>query len=103
MKKKRESGKQAVREAALKWSSFSDPHEEAQRVTAAEFKTHCLRLIEEVRQGNGEVVITRYGTPVAKLVPYSEGAMSIFGYLSGTVVSHGDLISPTGEEWEADA
>lgn len=102
MTKKREGDKPVVREAALQWSSFATP-DEAQRVTAAEFKTHCLRLIEEVRQGNTEVVITRYGTPVAKLVPYSEDAMSIFGYLSGTVVSHGDLISPTGEAWEADA
>lgn len=102
MKKKRESGKKVVREAALKWSSFAAP-DQAERVTAAEFKTHCLRLIEEVRQGNTEVVITRYGTPVAKLVPYTEDAVSIFGYLSGTVVSHGDLISPTGEAWEADA
>ena len=102
MKKKPGSGPRAVREAALKWSAFADPHA-AQQVTAAEFKTHCLRLIEEVRQGNAEVVITRYGTPVAKLVPYSEGAMSIFGHLGGTVVSHDDLISPTGEAWEADA
>lgn len=102
MKKKPGSGPHVARETALQWSSFADPRA-AQQVTAAEFKTHCLRLIEEVRRGNGEVVITRYGTPVAKLVPYAEGAMSIFGYLSGTVVSHGDLISPTGEVWEADA
>jgi prevent-host-death family protein len=101
--KKPKRGNMVAREAAIRWSSFSSPSPEAERVTAADFKTHCLRLIEEVRQGHGEVVITRYGTPVARLVPYTEGAMSIFGFLSGTVVSHGDLISPTGEEWEADA
>jgi prevent-host-death family protein len=72
-------------------------------VTAADFKTHCLRLIEEVRQGRGNVVITRYGTPVARLVPYDQSIMSLFGHLSGTVVSHGDLISPVDEPWEADA
>ena len=105
MKKKLGPGTQIARETALKWSSFASAlgSGEAEVVTAAEFKTHCLRLIEEVRQGNGEVVITRYGTPVAKLVPYAEGARSIFGYLDRTVVSHGDLIAPTGEAWEADA
>jgi prevent-host-death family protein len=103
MPKKPKNGNMIARETAVRWSSDSSPHAEAERVTAADFKTHCLRLIEEVRQGNGEVVITRYGTPVAKLVPYTASAMSIFGCLSGTVVSHGDLISPTGEEWEADA
>ena len=102
-KQKPGTGNLIAREAALKWSSFAGDPEEAPHVTAAEFKTHCLRLIEEVRQGHGEVVITRYGTPVARLVPYSEGATSIFGYLSGTVVSHGDLIAPVDEEWEADA
>src|SRR4051812_33196443 len=102
-KKKLRPGTMVARETAVQWSSFARGPDEAERVTAAEFKTHCLRLIEEVRQGNGEVVITRYGTPVARLVPYSEDAMSIFGYLSGSVVSHGDLISPIDDDWEADA
>jgi prevent-host-death family protein len=102
-KKKLGPGTMVARETAVQWSSFAQAPDEAERVTAAEFKTHCLRLIEEVRQGNREVVITRYGTPVARLVPYSEGARSLFGALRGTVVSHGDLIAPIDEAWEADA
>ena len=103
MDEKPKSGNMKARETAIRWSSWGSPTPEAERVTAADFKTHCLRLIEEVRQGHGEVVVTRYGTPVAKLVPYTEDTMSIFGYLEGTVVSHGDLIAPIGEAWEADA
>ena len=91
-----------AREPALKLGGEAPPDEEW--VTAAEFKTHCLRLMEQVRQGRTEVVVTRYGQPVARLVPYHEEApVSIFGHLAGTVVSATDLVSPVGEAWEADA
>jgi prevent-host-death family protein len=91
----------AVREAAAKWETLPP---EQEWVSAADFKAQCLRLIENVRQGHREVVVTRYGKPVARLVPYSEEAsMSLFGYLQGSVVSYGDIVSPIDEEWEADA
>ncbi|HEX8829816.1 MAG TPA: type II toxin-antitoxin system Phd/YefM family antitoxin [Longimicrobium sp.] len=91
-----------VREAALvPYGSAPEPTQ--QWVTAADFKTHCLRLIDEVMQSRNEVVVTRYGKPVAMLVPYSEAPVFLFGHLSGSVAEHGDLISPTGEAWDADA
>lgn len=104
-KKKYPSSVMRVHDSAVRWSAYSRPpaDEDVEYVTSAEFKTHCLRLIEEVRQGNGEVVITRYGTPVARLIPYVEDAVSIWGFVRGSVVSHGDLISPIDEAWEADA
>lgn len=102
MYKKPEDEKRVVREAARKYGE--PPPASDEWVTAADFKANCLRLIEEVRQGRGEVVVTRYGKPVARLVPYTEApAMSLFGHLSGSVVSHGDLIAPIDEPWDADA
>ncbi|HET7229455.1 MAG TPA: type II toxin-antitoxin system Phd/YefM family antitoxin [Longimicrobium sp.] len=94
-----------VREAALvPYGSVPGPAESAQQwVTAADFKTHCLRLIDEVMQSRNQVVVTRYGKPVAMLVPYSEAPVFLFGHLSGSVAEHGDLIAPTGEAWDADA
>lgn len=71
-------------------------------VSAAEFKTHCLQLMDQVRQERSEVIVTKYGRPVAKLVPYEEEPVSPFGWLRGTVTIHGDIIGPTGEVWEAD-
>lgn len=100
MYKKPEDEKRVVREAALK---YGVPEPVDEWVTAADFKANCLRLIEEVRQGRGEVVVTRYGKPVARLVPYTEAPVSLFGHLAGSVVSHGDLIAPIGEAWDADA
>ena len=90
-----------LREAALKYvPGGGEP--EAEWVSAAEFKARCLRLIDQVRQG-GEVVVTRYGKPVAKLVPFDDRPASIIGYLGGSVVGYDDLIAPVGEAWDADA
>jgi prevent-host-death family protein len=73
------------------------------RISATEFKTNCLRLMDEVAQRRIPVVITKRGKPVAKLVPISEEPIDIFGRMAGTIRICGDIIGPTGEIWEADA
>jgi prevent-host-death family protein len=73
------------------------------RISAAEFKTNCLRLMDEVAQRRVPIVITKRGKPVAKLVPISEAPIDIFGRMAGTIRICGDIIGPTGEIWEADA
>lgn len=84
--------------------SVAAPGDGAMTVSAAEFKTHCLQLMDRVQQERSEVVVTKYGRPVAKLVPYEPGeAVSPFGFLRGTVTYLGDIVSPTGEVWDADA
>ncbi|HET6764907.1 MAG TPA: type II toxin-antitoxin system Phd/YefM family antitoxin [Longimicrobiaceae bacterium] len=94
----KDQGLQYVREAAAR---FMTPP--AEWVSAGDFKTRCLQLIEQVRQERTEVVVTRYGKPVARLVPYEGAPVSAVGHLAGTVLSYGDLVSPVGEDWEADA
>lgn len=71
--------------------------------SAAEFKTHCLQLMDRVQNERAEVVVTRYGRPVARLVPYEPAeTVSPFGVLRGTVAFHGDVVGPVGEAWDAD-
>lgn len=72
-------------------------------VPAAEFKTHCLRLLDDVAERRGEVVVTRHGKPVARLVAYDAAPPSLLGWMAGTVAHAGDLVSPLDEPWEADA
>lgn len=73
------------------------------KIAAGQFKTKCLQLMDQVQQTREEVVITKHGKPVAKLVPVSEGeSNTIVGYLSDSVQVVGDLVSPIEEEWEAD-
>lgn len=88
-----------VREAAVQWGT--QPHEN--RIGAGEFKIQCLRLIDRVADEGTEFVVTRYGRPVAKLVPYDAAPPSVFGHVAGSVLRYGDLISPVGDAWEADA
>lgn len=79
---------------------------EALEVSASDLKNCWHEFLERVSQARQEVVVTRYGHPIAKLSPYEEPAEDgggIFGSLAGSVTVHGDLIAPIGEVWDADA
>ncbi len=73
-----------------------------QRVAAGEFKAKCLRLIEEVRQTGKEIVITKRGKPVARLVAMDKDLPEAFGWMAGTGRIVGDIISPIDVEWDAE-
>jgi prevent-host-death family protein len=72
------------------------------QIGAGEFKSQCLKLMDEVQQTREEIVITKHGKPVAKLVPIEETASrSIIGFMKNSVQITGDIISPLDEQWEA--
>lgn len=74
-------------------------------VTASELKNSWHEFLEQVAQGRQEVVVTRYGRPIAKLSPYQGPGNDdgLFGSLAGSVTVHGDITAPIGEAWDADA
>ena len=43
-------------------------------IKASEFKAKCLKLMDEVADSGGEIVITKNGRPVSRLVPYQAKA-----------------------------
>jgi prevent-host-death family protein len=65
-------------------------------VPAGEFKARCLALLDEVAESGAELVVTKRGRPVARVVP-AEPPRG----LGGSVVREGDLVSPIGEAWNA--
>ena len=68
---------------------------------ASEFKARCLKLMDDVQKSGEEIVITKNGKPVSKLVPYRVQAPSLLGLHKGKV-SSGDVdIFSTGEVWDA--
>ena len=71
-------------------------------IAAGEFKTHCLKLMDEVKEQRRSFVITKRGKPVAKLVPVDDSPTPVFGFLKGRVRIDGDIVAPTGEVWHAD-
>jgi prevent-host-death family protein len=72
-------------------------------IAAAEFKAKCLGLMDRVAQTREEIIITKHGKAVAKLVPVTDVTPeTVFGRMRGTVLFMGDVVSPVGEVWEAE-
>jgi prevent-host-death family protein len=72
-------------------------------VAISELKAHCLRLVDEVARKRRELVITKRGKPIARVVPLETAVDDDrLARLRGTLVG-GDRIEDfdTGVEWEA--
>lgn len=68
-------------------------------ISASQFKARCLALLDQVAEGGGELVVTKRGRPVARVVPVDEATS-----LRGTVtyhVSDEELIAPIEVPWDA--
>ena len=63
-------------------------------ISAGEFKTHCLRIMEEVHRHRQAIIITKRGVPIAKLVPTDEVNHDVFGCMAGTADITGDIEEP---------
>ena len=66
------------------------------QVSVHEAKTHLSRLLREIVAGE-DVIITRSGQPVARLVPISQGRRT-FGHDRGRFVVPDDFDDPLDEE-----
>ena len=71
-------------------------------IKASEFKAKCLQLMDEVAETGQEIVITKRGNPVAKLTPYEQPRKAPWGKGKGEIRILGDIVGPTGVEWEAE-
>ena len=75
---------------------------EPRTIKASEFKAKCLKLMDEVAETGEEIVVTKNGRPVARLVAYVERPKTLFGIDRGKLEILGDIISPLDADWEAD-
>ncbi len=71
-----------------------------QIIGAGEFKAKCLQLLDEVAASREPLVITKFGKPVAQVVPMPP-VVKLRGALGGTVLYEGDIVSPLENDWEA--
>jgi prevent-host-death family protein len=78
---------------------YPPPSRHSRPMKASDFKPQCLEVMDEVSERNIEVVITKRGRPVAKLVPADITEPSPFGFMKGSVLAHGDIVSPDHEAW----
>lgn len=70
-------------------------------ITATEFKAKCLRFLDEVERTGTELVISKHGRPVAKLV--TVGPERPWLALRGRGAFSGDPFTPVVEDGEIDA
>jgi prevent-host-death family protein len=76
-----------------------------EEIAISKFKATCLAVLESVRRTGKTVLVTRFGEPVAEVVPphKSRKPKAWVGSLAGTGQINGDIVSPAGAEddWEA--
>ncbi|HEY1657446.1 MAG TPA: type II toxin-antitoxin system Phd/YefM family antitoxin [Candidatus Sulfotelmatobacter sp.] len=74
-------------------------------VAISEFKAKCLGMLEEVRKTRKPILVTRFGQPVAEVVPPSPQKPKgrRLGAMVGTGRIIGDIVGPICPESEWDA
>lgn len=72
-------------------------------LAVSKLKVHCLAIVEEVNRTGQPVLVTRFGKPVAEIVPVRPKApTSWLGSMRDEMEIIGDIVGPLGafEEWE---
>jgi prevent-host-death family protein len=73
-------------------------------VAISEFKAKCLALLAQVQKTKHPIRITRFGKPVAEVIPPSVRASENWmGSMKDKIEILGDIVSPANDEsdWEA--
>lgn len=71
-------------------------------LTISYFKNHALRLLDSVASKGEELVITRRGTPLARIEPMKKNESIELGKLKGSMELRDDIVAPLGaDDWSA--
>ncbi|GAC1633784.1 MAG: hypothetical protein NVS9B10_29390 [Nevskia sp.] len=70
------------------------------KLSAGEFKATCLKLMDEVAATGREIVVTKRGKPVVRIVPYQNRARVVAGSLADSMEFVGDVIEPVAMAWD---
>jgi prevent-host-death family protein len=68
---------------------------------ASAFKARCLALLDEVARSHRTIVVTKYGKPIAKLVPINDEPPSTRGSVT-LLIEDDEAYFSTGETWHAE-
>jgi prevent-host-death family protein len=76
-----------------------------EEIAISKFKATCLAVLEQVRKTGKPILVTRFGKPVAEIVPPSPEAKpkSWLGSMKGTMEILGDIVSPVIDEDDFEA
>ena len=75
-----------------------------EEIAISKFKATCLAVLERVRKTRRPIRITRFGEPVAEVVPPALKAKDKHwvGALAGTIRIEGDIVAPASDEKDWD-
>lgn len=75
-------------------------------INAAEFRTKCFKILDQVQSTHREVIITKRGRPIAKVVHIDQEVHKdpLIGALKGVGRTLKDLTEPVidSQDWELD-
>ena len=72
-------------------------------VPAGEFRTNCLRLMDEVQETGAVIVVTKHRRPVVRVIPFREQPPRLVGSCKGQLRIIGDIDSEPAipaEDWD---
>jgi len=75
-----------------------------EEIAISKFKATCLAALERVRKTRRPIRVTKFGEPVAEVVPPAPKAKKKhwLGSMAGTIRIEGDIVAPASDEkdWE---
>jgi len=73
-------------------------------MTAAKFRAECLQVLDTVASARTEVLVTKRGKPVARIVPVGEALTARFGALRGVtkIVDASDDLLSAEDGWSVE-
>jgi prevent-host-death family protein len=75
-------------------------------INAAEFRSKCFKILDQVNATHREVIITKRGKPIAKIVHIEQVGEKdpMLGAMAGSGKTLGDLTQPVidSDSWEID-
>ena len=70
-------------------------------VSKSRFKPRAFAYFRMVQERRETLVITDRGTPVLKIMPFTEDDDADLAALRGAVLRYDDPLEPVGEPWES--
>lgn len=73
----------------------------AERISVSEFKARCLTLFENVHKKGNEVIVTKRGESIARVMPFQKPRKTRLGALKDHIKIQGNIVSyDSSEDWE---
>lgn len=71
-------------------------------IKASEFKARCLSLMDDVAESGEEIIVTKNGRPVSRLVPVMNRPKEVYGLHRGMWQMKDQLLDAADDQWETD-